>query len=83
MFKIGQKVRVIEWLDMPENVMRAYAKNCNKIGEIGIVVGNFGKEMDTDSYDVAFEEHKYSLFFFGPELELLVKVGEQLLLFEL
>jgi len=83
MFKVGQKVRVKQWLDMPEDLQAGYGMNVCKIGEVGTIVNILDVEISVNSYDVIFENNEYPMFFLEGELEPDIKVGEQLLLFEL
>ena len=82
MFKIGQKVRVKEWKDMPQEIEENWGiSECT--GEIGIIKSQKEKEEGHNAYDVKLDNNKYSGFYFEEELESIVKIGEQLLLFEL
>jgi len=78
-FKIGQKVRVKEWSDMPQRIQEEYSKNTCRIGNIGVVTGFFGREYNINTYDIKFEGIKCPLFFLEPELEPLIRIGEQLM----
>ena len=77
-FKIGQKVRIKEWIDMPKEVLANMGTACH-IGDIGIVVKRIGTHWGYITYDVKIETKEHDLFCFEGELELLVKVGEQLM----
>jgi len=83
MFKIGQKVRIKEWFDMSLKLQDSYGINSYAIGVTGIVQRcNGTKYSSINSYDIILSNDK-SHFAFEPELEPVVKVGEQLLLFDL
>jgi len=82
-FKIGQKVCGIKWLNMPQNIQDVYGINTCVYGRTGIVEKFVGIECDIATYDVVFDGNKYPMFVFEPELESFVRIGEQLLLFEL
>ena len=77
-FKVGDKARVIEWIDMPQELQDSYSINACKIGEIGTIIRLLAEELDIESYDIIFEGDKYPIFLFGEELEPCIKVGEQL-----
>jgi len=83
-FKIGQKVRVKDWNEMPERVISMY--HCTPSTAIGkiVVISENCIELGEQAYQTNYtdgEEQDY--LFFEKELESLIKVGEQLLLFEL
>ncbi|GAF96599.1 unnamed protein product [marine sediment metagenome] len=75
-FKIGQKVRVIKWLDMPLSLINKWGTNTH-VGEVGVIIQQNPFSGD-EGYDVKKKENKYSFFCLEEELELLVKIGEQL-----
>lgn len=88
-FKVGQKVRIKQWFDMPQEIQNVWGINTRKIGIIGVIqdieVDKEIKEIcDINTYDVVFSNKPLDrLFVFEPELEPLVRIGQQLLLFEL
>jgi len=84
MFKVGQKVCTKQWINMPSIVEESYGEHTIPLGAIGTVKQFLGKELDINSYDVIFDKtiSLYPLFVFEQELEPLIKVGEQLLLWE-
>lgn len=82
MFKVGDKVRIKQWLDMPEDVLDTWGDGSRLAGRIG-VIEFINTCFSTDGYDVIIDGDKYATFCLPQELESLVKVGEQLLLFEL
>lgn len=79
-FKIGQKVRIKRWNDMPEDVFTNWGLP-SYIGEVGKIL----RKTTSGGYAVCFSEKQYGLlgppeaFYFSQELEPLIKVGEQLL----
>lgn len=88
-FKVGQKVRIKQWFDMPQEMENMWGINTRNIGIIG-VIQNVGADKgieniyDINTYSVVFSNKPLdSLFVFEPELEPLVRIGQQLLLFEL
>ena len=82
-FKIGQKIRIKKWLDMPQCLQEKWGEPAF-IGKVGEVLKENNIE-STNGYDVCFPEKKGNLkntppaFYFPQELEPLVKIGEQLL----
>ena len=77
-FKVGQKVRVKEWSNMPEWVLVYWGMN-GHVGNVGVVV-RANDTMDRyNAYDVKTENSRYDFFCFEGELESIIKVGEQLL----
>ena len=76
-FKIGQKVRIKEWVDMPEEVLVDMGIACH-IGDVGTIVRDIGTHKGYKAYDVRTEIAKHNLFCFEGELEPLIKVGQQL-----
>lgn len=79
-FKVGQKVRVIDWVDMPKNVKDCYCKNYQKIGDVGTIINIPESVFHMSFYDVIFEGEIYPRGFFEKEIELSIsRVGEQLL----
>lgn len=84
-YKIGQKVRVVEWLDMPVEIRDAWGINSRCIGFIGTIASCHGKNFGINTYDIKFDKEieKYPLFVFEYEIEPVLRKGEQLLLFEL
>ena len=77
-FKVGQKVHIKEWIDMPKEVLADMGTACHT-GDIGIVVKLIGIYKGYITYDVKTETEKHTLFCFEGELKSLVKVGEQLM----
>jgi len=78
-FKVGGRVHVIKWLNMPKIMQESYGTNTMRIGEIGIIKRVLEEEYDnTICYDVLFNGDRYPVFFFEQELESTIKVGEQL-----
>ena len=74
-FQIGQKVRIKQWLDMPQDIYDAYSEPEN-IGEVGEIVLKTKK-----GYNVLFTKSK--CFYLLQELEPIIKAGEQLMLFDI
>lgn len=76
-FKIGQKVRIKKWLNMPENILDVWGENYYA-GQVGVVecTNNTG---GFRAYDIKIDGKKDSIFCLKEELELFVRVGEQLL----
>ena len=83
MFKTGQKVRVVRWADMPQEVTEIYDENMRRIGEVGTIVRIKKAVMHINFYGVIFEDDIYPIWLFEKEIETLVKIGEQLMLFEI
>ena len=78
-FKVGDKARIIKWLDMPQELQDSYSINIMRIGEIGIIKRVLEEEYDnTICYDVLFNGNIYPVFLLEQELESIIKVGEQL-----
>ena len=75
-FKIGQKVRVKVWEDMPQDMQDRYGTN-RYAGQVGVILQYFTEDM---GWDVKTENEKYSFFCLEQELEPVIKIGEQLLL---
>jgi len=71
-YKIGQKVRVKEWVDMPEELLANWGRNC-LVGHVGVIV-----EYTNNGYDVMIGNDKYPAFCLQGEIEPLIKVGQQL-----
>lgn len=78
-YKVGQKVCVVSWEDMPQDVMNSHCMNTSRIGEIGTIVKLLRQEMGINAYDIIFEDNKYPVYLFEPEFESVVKAGQQLL----
>ena len=79
-FKVGQKVRVKEWVDMPENVISMYY--CTPSIAIGklVVICESCKELDEQAYQTNYlDGADQGYLFFEEELEAIIRVGEQLL----
>jgi len=81
-FKVGDKVRIKQWLDMPERLQYDYGINTYNIGGIGVIDKIEEVYDGINIYKVIFNENDI-IPAFEPELEPFVKVGEQLLLFDL
>lgn len=82
-FKIGDKVRVKEWVGMPDELKERWGLNMH-IGDEGTIwMESYSVEDGYKGYDIKAKDSRYAFFCFEGELEPLVKVGEQLLLFEL
>lgn len=80
-FKVGQKVRIKEWDDMPEDVFNVMGGN-SQIGDAedgGVVESENNSYNGYKAYDVKMENCKCGFFCFEQELEPFVKVGEQLI----
>lgn len=75
-FKRGQKVRIKDWVDIPQNVRDTWGTNVY-VGKVGFIseVNPGG----TTGYDVKMKGNKYPAFCLEQELELLVRIGEQLM----
>ena len=74
-FKIGQKVRIKEWKNMPEELYNTWGRAVC-VGQIVTIEGL--APTDCDGYDVVFENGGGAFYLYG-ELESVIKVGEQLL----
>lgn len=89
-FKIGQKVRIVQWKDMPQQIEDDFGINTKHIGEIGTIEklcdlmdGETGYE-GINLYNVLFDNPTDSQRnLFEQELESVVEVGEQLMLWDL
>ena len=84
MFKIGQKVRVKQWFDMPQKIRNVYLISPTLFVGEDVIICKLTTELGERAYEVDFiskEEEGY--LFFEKELEPFIKVGEQLMLFEL
>lgn len=77
-FKVGQKVRVKEWVDMPEEMFDSMGIN-GHAGKVGVVVVDGKIHGGYKAYDVRTKGGDYDFFCFEDELEPLIKVGQQLL----
>lgn len=82
-FKVGQKVRGIKWQNMPQGMQDSFGINICGLGRIGVVKRVLDTYDGQRSYDIIFDSNRHPVFIFESELEPFVKVGEQLLLFEL
>jgi len=82
MFKVGQKVRTKQWLDMPEDVLAVWGSGSRLAGKVG-VVESINNSFNTKGYDVILGKDKYATFCLPQEIEPLIRVGEQLMLFEI
>jgi len=90
-FKVGQKVRVVEWLYMPLFVKDVYLDTPSTYIGQEVIIDSIdyseSKTMCEQAYIVNFVDKSDvnidGTLFFEPELEPIIKVGEQLLLFEL
>lgn len=82
-FKVGQKVRGIKWQNMPEDMQDSFGINICGLEKVGIVENILDVYDGIRSYDVLFDGNKHPVFIFESELEPFVKVGEQLMLFDL
>lgn len=80
-FKIGQKVRIVEWKDMPEDLQDIFGINTYGIGLIGVVDKFERAQKGVNGYNIKLKGGNH--FALEPELEPLVRVGEQLMLFEI
>lgn len=76
-FKIGQKVCVKEWLDIPEELLVDWGIVAH-IGDVGIVVKENAMVSKHNTYDVKTKSSKSDFFCFEDELEPVIKIGEQL-----
>lgn len=77
-FKIGQKVRVKQWVGMPQDIMGRWGLNTH-IGEVGFITQKNPYSGDDNGYDIKIKNKKDSFFCLEQELEPFIKVGEQLL----
>jgi len=77
-FKKGQKVRIIEWVNMPQDMIDRWGINAH-VGQVGIILAKNPYAKDDIGYDVKIKYEKTSFFCLEEELEFAVKVGEQLL----
>lgn len=82
-FKIGQKVRIKQWFDMPQNLQDYYGTNSFDIGKVGEVIDFAGETEDINMYNILIINDNYTNLALEPELESLVRIGEQLLFWEL
>jgi len=82
-FKLGDRVYVKKWLDMPQKLVDCYGINTRRIGSIGTIniVYNSGPDREGE-YRISFDndDAKEGLFVFESEIEL---ARRQLMLFEL
>ena len=79
-FKVGQKVRVKEWIGMPQNVAGVFIMT-PYVGKT-VVIHKAQIECEEQAYEVGFVDkklHPDGFLFFEEELESVIKVGEQLL----
>ncbi len=74
-FKIGQKVRFVEWVDMPVEVIATWGKIIGWREETGVIEKE-NNEFNISGYDVKVDGT--SIFCLSQELEPVIKVGEQL-----
>jgi len=77
MFKIGQKVRVKQWSEMPQELAAVWGENFYA-GQAGVIVSK-NDSAGYEGYDVKLDGNKNSCFCLKEELEPFVRVGEQLL----
>lgn len=79
-FKVGQKVCVVEWLNMPSDAKASYGINTYKVGNVGFIRSIKKMMYGVCTYKVAFDKHLGNdLFAFEGELESIIKIGEQLM----
>lgn len=86
-YKIGQKVRIKEWVDMPEGIQDDWGTlTIGDIGNVGTIVAieeHQGSSYIVNIYGLEGEDFgKYGRNVLEGEIEPLVKVGQQLLLWE-
>ena len=77
-FKVGQKVRIVKWLNMPQDMVEKWGINLPHIGEVGIIEEQNFDGKPGIAYNVKRKGAKYAFFCFEEELESIIKVGEQL-----
>ena len=80
-YKVGQKVCIKQWLDMPQDIQDSWGENTVGIGATAVISFVIGLSQGIATYKVLFDKSgiaKGELFVFEPELEPLVKAGEQL-----
>ena len=77
-YKVGQKVRIKQWVGVPEGLYSKWGTN-EHVGCVGVVVREDRTAMGYRAYNVKTKEKKYDFFCFEEELESVIKVGEQLL----
>lgn len=81
-FKVGQKVRVKQWLDMPETIQDDWGTLSDGIGNVGTIViieEHQGSSYIINIYKLEGKDFgKYGRNVLEGEIEPLVKVGEQL-----
>ncbi len=79
-FKIGQKVYIKTWFDMPPALIDGWGNITmwNTEGEVGIIDKDKGLIDGEVAYDIKLSTSKYRQLVFEQELEPVIEVGEQL-----
>ena len=84
MFKVGQKVRVKQWLDMPQDLQLKWGILTRCIGEVLTITATGESYEDIPLYELQDSPvWDWGLIVLEPEIEPVIRLGEQLLLFEL
>ncbi len=79
-FKIGQKVLVKVWYDMPQDIQDGWGILTRCIGNILTVVAIGEKYKNINLYELEGKAvGEMGLIVLEPEIEPIIKVGEQLL----
>jgi len=80
MFKVGQRVRVIQWSDMPEELRESWGILTYHIGDMGTITKAKETYCNVNVYELESESlGGWALMVLEPEIEPFVRVGEQLL----
>lgn len=79
-FRIGQKVRVKKWLNMPENIQCGWGILTRCIGDTLVVVRTGESYENIPIYELQDSlTGELRIRVLEPEIESVIKVGEQLL----
>ncbi len=80
MFKIGQKVRVKQWLDMPQDIQYGWGILIRCIGEVLTITETGESYEGIPLYKLqGSSAGEWGLMVLEPEIEPVIRVGEQLL----
>ena len=81
-FKVGDKVRVKQWLEMPQSIQDSWGALTRCVGEVSTVIKLDGNFQGINLYELSDitdgDGFCCNLTVLEPEIELIIKKGEQL-----